>query len=164
MRRIAILIVFCFVLMGCASSTTYHPSTGQAMQRELEHRGVTVIVLGDQIKIVMPSALVFDRYSARILPSSYSTLNLVSDYINYYTKMLVNIAVYTSDTGSRRIDLALSKEQANAIERYLEGACTDARVLHAYGYGGKHLVEKNSGDWDFSMNYRIEITLEKLYV
>jgi outer membrane protein OmpA-like peptidoglycan-associated protein len=134
------------------------------MQRDLERRGVTIVVLGDQILIVMPSALIFDEYSSRIKPSAYSTLNEITAYINNYTKMLVNINAYTADTGSRRVDLALSKEQAQHLARYLYDEGLNARVLHAAGRGGKHLVQKNSTDWYFNMNYRIEITLEKLYV
>lgn len=134
------------------------------MQQQLESRGVTVVVLGDQILIVMPSSLIFDEYSSRIKSSAHSTLDLVTAYINNYTKMLVNVAAYTGNTGSRRIDLALSKEQASHVARYLYDAGLDARVLHAAGYGGKRLVQKNTDDWDFNMNYRIEITLEKLYV
>lgn len=165
MRRIAILAVLSVLLFGCASSARfYKPSPTATMKSKLEGRGVTVVVLGDQILMVMPSALIFKPYTSTIMPTAYSTLDVVSDYINLYDKMLVNIAAYTNQSDSESTDLALSKEQAKSVEKYLLSTGIEARLLHAGGYGGTHLVSKNSLDWRFNLNYRIEITLEKLYV
>lgn len=132
-------------------------------QDRLINRGANVIVLGDQILIVLPSARLFDEYTATIKPQAYSTLNLVAQYISGYTKMLVKISAYTDDSGSKRGDLSLSKQQAEKVARILLASGVNARVLYAQGYGSSNLVEKSTMDWD-SDNYRIEITLEKLYV
>lgn len=137
--------------------------TQASIQDQIINRGGNIIVLGDQILIVLPSARIFDDWSAKIKPQAYSTLKLVTQYINSYTKMLVKISAYTDNTGSSRVDLSLSEQQAENVERFLVAAGVDARVLYATGYGGVRLVTRNTGDWD-SDNYRIEITLEKLYV
>lgn len=133
------------------------------LEDRLVNRGATMVVLGDQILIAIPSARIFDDATPNIKPSAYSTLDMVSRYVNNYTKMLVKVSVYTADTGSPSLDLALSQQQANSVAKYLLASGIDARVLYASGYGGSHLVTKNTGDWD-SDNYRVEITLEKLYV
>ncbi len=135
-----------------------------SIKDQLENRGATVVVLGDQILIALPSARIFQPYSSTIKPDAYSTLNLTARYINGYTKMLVKVSAYTSSTGSRTVDLSLSQEQAQNVAKFLQAAGVDARVLYAMGYGGTHLVQQNSKGWDESDNYRIEITLEKLYV
>lgn len=132
-------------------------------QDRLINRGVNVIALGDQILIVIPSWRVFNPYTTTINPQSYSTLQLVSNYINHYVKMLVKISVYTARTRSQSADCAFATQQADKIERFLIASGIDARVLYAMGYGGTNLVEENSLDWG-SNNYRIEITLEKQYV
>jgi outer membrane protein OmpA-like peptidoglycan-associated protein len=135
------------------------------LEDQLENRGATVVVLGDQILIVLPSSHLFQSMTGgRIKPSAYSTLDLVAHYINHQTKMLVKIAAYTSDLGPKSIDLAISKQQADSVARYFVASGIDARLLYAEGYGGTHLVDKNSLSWTASDNYRIEITLEKLYV
>lgn len=131
---------------------------------QLENRGANIVVLGDQILIVLPSARIFNPYTAEIKPSAYSTLGMVAHYINRYTKMLVKVAAYTNDTGSERVDLALSEQQAQNVAKILSASGVNTRLLYAAGYGGTRLVTKNSLDWDESDNYRIEITLEKLYV
>jgi outer membrane protein OmpA-like peptidoglycan-associated protein len=88
----------------------------------------------------------------------------VASYINRYTKILVKISAYTNALGPKEVDLALSQQQADSISKFLLACGLDARLTYAVGYGGTHLVQKNSYSWGASDNYRIEITLEKLYV
>lgn len=135
-----------------------------SLQDQLDNRGANIIVLGDQILIVIPSARLFNPMTSTINPSAYSTLKLVARYINQYTKMLVKISAYTNDLGSDCVNLALSEQQAENVARFLAASGIDARLLYAKGYGGTHLVESNAKIWDGSDNYRIEITLEKLKV
>lgn len=135
-----------------------------SLEDQLQNRGATVVVLGDQILIVLPSARIFNAMTARIKPDAYSTLNLVARYVNQYTKMLVKVAAYTNNLGSSDVNLSLSQDQAEHVAKFLVASGLDARVLYAVGYGGTHLVQENSYVWDGSDNYRIEITLEKQYV
>jgi outer membrane protein OmpA-like peptidoglycan-associated protein len=167
------------VLTGALSSVAMIPATATGalvgatygayidanttLEDQLANRDVTVVVLGDQILIVIPSARIFHAMTANIEPQAYSTLNLVSQYINQYTTMLVKVTAYTNATGPDSVNLALSQQQARSVVKYLSAAGVDARVLYATGYGGTRLVEKNSLIWDGSDNYRIEITLEKLF-
>lgn len=132
------------------------------LQDKLENRGANVIVLGDQIMVVMDSSRLFNGMTAELKPSSYSTLTVLSQYINSYTKMLVKIAAYTDDVGNARVNQVTSQKQAEAVARYLQALGTDARLLVAEGYGGTNLIAKNQENWGDSDNYRIEITLEKL--
>lgn len=149
-------------LLG-ASYGAYIDSNTNAGDR-LENRGVNIVELGDHVLIVIPSARIFQSYSASIKPQAYSTLYLVAKYVNRYTKMLVKVSVYTNDSGSPSSDLALSTQQASSVAKFLLASGIDARLLYAVGCGGTRLVENVSAGWDASDNYRIEITLEKLYV
>ncbi len=158
------------VLPGLATGAILGASYGAYIdsntnfEDKLENRGATLVVLGDQVMVILPSARIFQAYTATIKPQAYSTLYMVARYINRYTKMLVKITVYTNDTGSASTDLALSNQQAYAISRFLQASGVEARVLYASGCGGTKLVDSTSATWDESDNYRIEITLEKLYV
>jgi len=134
------------------------------LEDKLENRGVTIVVIGDQILIVLRSARLFNSMSSTLKPQSYSTLSLVTQYINGFTKMLVKVAAYTDDTGAPDVDMALSKQQADNVAKALLAYGVDARVLYAEGMGGTHLRAKNTMQWDGNDNYRVEITLEKLYV
>lgn len=157
------------ILPGTAAGLILGASYGSyidsntSLQDQLENRGATIIILGDQIMLEIPSARLFDPWTSMIKPQAYSTLKLVSRFVNSYTKMLVKVSAYTSDTGSSTLDIALSQQQADKVSKVLLASGMDARLLYAVGCGGSHLVVKNTGEWD-SDNYRIEITLEKLYV
>jgi len=135
-----------------------------SIEDQLVNRGGTIIVLGDQILIVLPSAHLFHGMTAKIKSDAYSTLKLVTAYINRYTKMLVKISAYTNQVGPSEVDLSLSQMQAESVAKFLVACGLDARVTYAVGYGGTHLIQKNSAVLDGNENYRIEITLEKLYV
>ncbi len=155
-------------LIGAVLGASYgsYIDTNTSLEDRLENRGATVIVLGDHIMIVLRSARIFYPATSTIKPQSYSTLKLVSSYINQYTKILVKVSAYTNYSGSETADLALSQQQANNVAKMLTAWGVDARILYALGCGGTHLVEKNipTGNEDGNDNYRIEITLEKLYV
>jgi intracellular multiplication protein IcmN len=131
---------------------------------KLENRGVKVIMLGDQIMLVLPSVLVFNEMTSNIRSHAYSTLDLVAQFINHYPNMSVNVAAYTSESGSpEKVNLALTQQQAAAIVKYLWIKGINTRLLSASGYGGGKLVAANKPDWN-SDNFRVEITLEKLPV
>lgn len=138
--------------------------THTSVEDQLENRGAIIVVLGDQILIVLPSARIFHAMTPNIKSDAYSTLELVAKYINRYTKMLVKISAYTNALGPKEVDLSLSQLQAESVAKFLWASGLDARLTYAVGYGGTHLIQKNAYSWDDSDNYRIEITLEKLYV
>ncbi|OGT55430.1 MAG: hypothetical protein A3F14_06505 [Gammaproteobacteria bacterium RIFCSPHIGHO2_12_FULL_43_28] len=134
------------------------------LKDRLINRGANVIVLGDQILIVIPSERIFYPMTSTIKPQAYSTLKLAAQYINRYIKMLVNVAVYTDSSGSSESDYELSQQQAQAVTKALSSNGIDARVLYAIGQGCSRLIDTSSLDWYGNDNYRVEITLEKLYV
>lgn len=138
--------------------------TESTLEDRLENRGVITVVLGDQILIVLPSTRIFYSNTADIKPEAYGTLDMVKKFINRFAKTMVKVAAYTTETGNTDADIALSRDQAQHIAKFFVTDGLDARLLYAVGYGASHLVEKNSLDWDASLNYRVEITFEKLYV
>ncbi|OGT47758.1 MAG: hypothetical protein A3E83_04965 [Gammaproteobacteria bacterium RIFCSPHIGHO2_12_FULL_41_20] len=158
------------VIPGAAEGAIFGAAYGSYIDQyttsrdQLENRGVNMIVLGDQIRLVLSSEQLFHSMTATIRPQAYSILYMVARYINQYTTMSVTIAAYTDATGSARVRTVLSKDQASSIVKFLGAAGVNTRVLYGVGYGGRHLIAKNSTDWDTSDNYRIEITLEKLPV
>lgn len=153
-------------LIGAILGASYgqYIDANSSIEDQLQNRGATIVVLGDQILIVLPSARIFNIRSAKIKQDAYSTLNLVTRYINQFAKMLVKISVYTNGLCPDEVNLSLSQAQADSVARFLTASGIDARVLYAVGYGASHLVQRGSSTWDGSDNYRVEITLEKLYV
>lgn len=154
------------MLVGSVFGASYgaYIDSKASVPDQLQNRGATIVVLGDYVLLVLPSARIFEDMSAKIKPDAYSTLNLAARYINGYTKMLVKISAYTNNMQSGDVALCLSQEQAESVARYFVASGLDARVLYAVGYGGMNPVQRSSYAWKENDNYRIEITLEKQYV
>jgi len=158
--------VFPGLLVGSVFGASYgaYIDSKATIEDQLQNRGATIVVLGDYVLLVLPSARIFEDMSAKIKPDAYSTLNLAARYLNGYTKILVKISTYTNPMRSSDVALCLSQEQAESIERYFVASGLDARLLYAVGYGGMSPVQRDSYAWKENDNYRIEITLEKEYV
>lgn len=131
------------------------------LEDRLQNRGVKVIVLGDQVMVVMRSSQVFNAMTPVIRPGAYSTLDLIADYVNGFTTMTVKVSAYTNAGGDEAVNYALSKEQAESVVRYLWQRGVNTRLLTGIGMGGASPVEQTPSGWD-GLNYRIEITMEKL--
>lgn len=128
----------------------------------LENSGGRVIVLGDQVKIVLPSSLLFHSMTPDLNTSAYASLDLVAQYLRSMSKVSIQVAAYTNATGPARINQELSQEQANSVARYLWTDGVNARLMTAVGRGGTHLVTQNTFDWNSGDNYRVEITVERV--
>lgn len=158
------------VIPGAVAGIIFGASYGAYIDSEssvadqLTNRGATIVEIGDQILLAVPSDRIFTGMTDTIKPQAYSTLDLVAAYVNSFTKMTVKISAYTDDIGEKSVNLALSQQQARRVARYLAASGVNARLLYAEGYGGTNLVEKNISDWGKSDNYRLEITMEKLEV
>lgn len=128
----------------------------------LDNAGGQVIILGDQVKIILPSGTLFNSMTGNLTASAYPTLDMVADYLRSLDKVTVKVAAYTNATGPARVNQEISQEQANSVARYLWLRGVNARMVTAVGYGGTHLVRQNSYEWNENENYRVEITVEKL--
>jgi outer membrane protein OmpA-like peptidoglycan-associated protein len=137
-----------------------------SLQDQLENRNVRIIILGDQIRLVMLSSQVFESsVSSTIRPSAFSTLDLVTQFINQYPNVSVQVSAHTNVLGSERVNQALTQQQAESITRYLWRTRINTRLLYASGYGSSQLVTKaDPTQYGESDNDRVEITLEKVPV
>lgn len=152
------------VLLG-ASYGAYIDSES-SLKDKLENRGAIIVELGDRILIVFPSVRLFEEMSPQLKANAYSTLTMTAHYINRFTKMLVKVGVYTNEESAAKdtVNRVIAQQQADAVADALLSGGVNARLLYAIGYGNKNYVESTELSWDESLNYRVEITLEKLYV
>jgi len=128
---------------------------------QLRNDGANLMILGDQVRIVIPSEHLFCEDTAELNPYAYHTLDLVVKVISRYPNRTITIASYSDPSLSHRE--AITQRQSISVMKYLWRAGINTRLLYAVGYGGKRPVavagEQIPGD-----NDRIEISLEKLPV
>jgi len=156
------------VIPGAATGAIFGAAYGSYIDAHsnrrdrLENSDVNIIVLGDQIRIVIPSARIFDGMSGRIRPQAYPTLTNVANYINQFLEMSVKVSSYADGMGTAMTNQALTQDQANSVARFLSDSNVNTRLIYGVGYGSEYPVVPFSGDWVDTDNYRTEITLEKL--
>lgn len=125
----------------------------------LENRGAKVIILGDQVLIVIPSARVFCGMSSCISCKAYPLLDATAQFLRCCTtKISVTIGAHSGSSDCDRVSRAVTVEQANSLVRYFWARGVNTRLLVGIGYGGSQPV--SCSDW--GSNYRIEIRLENL--
>jgi outer membrane protein OmpA-like peptidoglycan-associated protein len=129
----------------------------------LEKRGVKIIRLGDDVRIIFPSAALFKGNSANFRSSSYKVLDMVAQFLSGMTKISIEVGAYYPSAEHTAVNQRLTEHQAQAVEAYLWRQGSDARMMVVVGYGGGHLVKKGTfAVTKADLNYRVEITLRDL--
>lgn len=153
--------------VGAAVGGTYgyflskHKTTLQA----LGAYGVSVMRLGDNVIITIPSNTLFVGYSVQFSTSGSDILNQVAKLLEPMNKVKITIAAYSNSPVQTEKDLFLTQKQAETVSNHLWDQHVDVRLMYAVGYGGGHpvqyapyeVVDNVIGD---RANYRVEITLK----
>lgn len=119
-----------------------------------------VIVTEADRKVVKDaiSNLEFDLGKATIRSKSYETLNKVAALL-VEKNFSLKLAGHTDATGSRELNLRLSKERAESVKAYLVSQGANASRIEATGYGPDQPIASNKTAEGRQQNRRVEFTL-----
>lgn len=119
-----------------------------------------VIVTEADRKIVRDaiSNLEFDLGKATIRAKSYETLNRVAALL-VEKNFSLKLAGHTDNTGSKELNLRLSKERAESVKAYLVSQGANASRIEATGYGMGQPIATNKTAAGRQQNRRVEFTL-----
>ncbi|WP_293789974.1 OmpA family protein [uncultured Pedobacter sp.] len=128
------------------------------VQREIIKE--TKVITEEDRKVVRDaiSNLEFDLGKSTIRSKSYATLNRVAGLLvdkNFSLKL----AGHTDNTGSRELNLRLSKERAESVKAYLVSQGANASRIEATGYGPDQPIATNKTAAGRQQNRRVEFTL-----
>jgi OOP family OmpA-OmpF porin len=110
-------------------------------------------VVGDAIK-----NLEFDLGKSTIRAKSYASLNRVAALL-VEKDFSLKLAGHTDNTGSRELNLRLSKERAEAVKAYLVSQGANASRIEATGYGPDQPISSNKTATGRQENRRVEFTI-----
>jgi OOP family OmpA-OmpF porin len=110
-------------------------------------------VVADAIK-----NLEFDLGKSTIRAKSYTTLNRVAALL-IQKNFSLKLAGHTDNTGSDALNMALSKDRAEAIRSYLVSQGANASRIEATGYGEEQPIASNKTAAGRQKNRRVEFTL-----
>ena len=120
---------------------------------------VTVITEEDR-KVVSEAIknLEFDLGKATIRSKSYASLNRVAGLL-VEKNFSLKLAGHTDNTGSKELNLRLSKERAESVKAYLVSQGANASRIEATGYGMGQPIATNKTAAGRQKNRRVEFTL-----
>ncbi|WP_199121085.1 OmpA family protein [Pedobacter sp. ASV28] len=102
--------------------------------------------------------LEFDLGKSTIRAKSYTTLNKVAALL-VEKDFSLKLAGHTDITGSRELNLRLSKERAESVKAYLVSQGANASRIEATGYGPDQPIATNKTAAGRQQNRRVEFTL-----
>jgi len=104
------------------------------------------------------SNLEFDLGKSTIRAKSYPTLNRVAGLL-IEKNFSLKLAGHTDITGSRELNLRLSKDRAESVKAYLVSQGANASRIEAIGYGPDQPIATNKTAAGRQENRRVEFTL-----
>ena len=110
-------------------------------------------VVADAIK-----NLEFDLGKSTIRSKSYATLNRVAALL-MEKNFSLKLAGHTDNTGSKDLNLRLSKDRAESVKAYLVSQGANASRIEATGYGMGQPIATNATAAGRQQNRRVEFTL-----
>ncbi|MCX2474138.1 OmpA family protein [Pedobacter sp. MC2016-05] len=120
---------------------------------------VTIVTEEDR-KVVNEAIknLEFDLGKATIRSKSYASLNRVAALL-VEKNFSLKLAGHTDNTGSKELNLRLSKERAESVKAYLVSQGANASRIEATGYGMGQPIATNKTAAGRQQNRRVEFTL-----
>jgi len=130
---------------------------------------VTVFELPDTLeetefkknKPIVLKHVFFNSGNSKLLPSSFSELNRVANYLKNNTNLVIEFIGHTDSQGTKEKNLELSIARAKAVYSYIEKQGVDITRLSFKGYGRTRPIKNNKYAYDRKMNRRVEIVLKE---
>jgi outer membrane protein OmpA-like peptidoglycan-associated protein len=119
-----------------------------------------VVKVGNDV-IIRSYGFYFPVGKSDLLPRNYPLLHKIVSAIVKYPKAMIEVAGHTDSTGSRSINMRLSKERAKNIADFLvEVAGIDAGRVASVGIGAEQPIASNDDQAGREKNRRIEIIIK----
>ncbi len=99
----------------------------------------------------------FETGKSALKPESYAVLDQVAASLVANQEIRIEIAGYTDNTGSPRINRTLSQARASAVRAYLARRGVDPSRMVARGYGPANPVAPNATAAGRAQNRRVEL-------
>jgi outer membrane protein OmpA-like peptidoglycan-associated protein len=112
---------------------------------------------GQAIKVTFDSGILFATNSSTLNTASRNSLTQFANSLKTHSDTNVEIYGHTDSTGSDKINIPLSKERANSVERFLETQGIGISRMKVDGLGSSQPVADNSTAAGKAQNRRVEI-------
>jgi len=135
----------------------YMDDQAEEIQRDLE--GATVERVGEGIKITFDSGILFDIAASNLHDEARVNLTNLAEILNKYDDTEILIEGHTDGTGSENYNMTLSRNRAQSVAVYLEGAQVLPTRFTIMGYGEGQPVADNGTSTGRAANRRVELAI-----
>ncbi len=142
-------------ILGAAIGS-YYDSEG--LIKSLQNQGVTVVLLGDIVELVIPSDLVFDGAETEVKVESHPMMTQVVSLIQQYGRVNMSVEVSTDTVGTTAYQLEFSRLQAQSVTTFLWAHGVNLQRIDFQGLGSEEDVADPTTVTGSGFNRRIEIT------
>jgi outer membrane protein OmpA-like peptidoglycan-associated protein len=132
------------------------------LREQLRGSGVSVTRRGDDIILNMPGNVTFGFDSSELRGEFFDVLDSVALVVNEFEQTVLIIDGHTDSLGSDIYNLELSRQRAEAVERYLISRQVLPVRVAAYGYGEDYPIASNDDEAGRARNRRVELTLQPI--
>ncbi|HEY0978525.1 MAG TPA: OmpA family protein [Flavobacteriales bacterium] len=150
-------------LIGAAVGGTAGALIGRKMDKQAEElredlKGAEVTRVGEGIKITFDSGLLFASGKSDLNSAAQSNLTELAATLNKYPDTDVLIEGHTDSDGSDELNMRLSKERAESVQRFLSSS-VQANRFTTMGYGEGQPVADNASATGKAQNRRVEVAI-----
>ncbi len=152
------------ILIGAAVGGVAGAAIGRYMdkqKKEIEEElpNAEVERVGEGIKVVFDSGILFDVNKADLRQASRESLDAFSETLKKYIDTELVIQGHTDATGSHKHNMTLSDRRSSAVANYLIGKGVARGRLTTQGFGPDVPVADNSTVEGRQKNRRVEILI-----
>ncbi|MBB1488510.1 OmpA family protein [Oceanospirillum sediminis] len=133
--------------------------TEAKLRNKLESQGVRVIREGDNIRLVMPNSITFDKNEATLKPQAQDTIEAVALVLQEFSAVTARVNGHTDNTGSRKLNERLSLQRAEKVGIALGRQGIAMQRISMTGYAFDLPLASNSTAEGRAQNRRVEIYL-----
>jgi len=142
-----------------AAYGSYLDKQEEELRAAMEGTGVDVDRQGDVLKITMPGGVTFATGSADIASNFYAPLRNVANSLSQYDQSTIEIIGHTDNTGSRSLNMDLSKKRAQSVANFFTSSGVSGTRIMFSGAGPDFPIASNASEQGKAKNRRVEITL-----
>jgi len=147
------------VIGGAAGALIGNYMDKQAAEIDRNVEGASVERVGEGIRVVFDSGILFSTASSTITSTSRYNIEKLARILNNYDDTNVVIEGHTDSVGNEQSNQLLSERRAQAVSSLLSAYGVSSNRLSAVGFGETRPVATNETESGRRLNRRVEILI-----
>lgn len=131
----------------------------QAAEIDRNVDGASVERVGEGIRVVFDSGILFSTGSATLTATSRANLERLASILKRYSDTNLVIEGHTDSVGSEEANQLLSERRAQSVSNILRAYGVSGSRLSSVGYGESRPVASNETEYGRRQNRRVEVLI-----